>query len=64
MSMKALGLNAQDEGAHFYKSPDVNENFGQGNVDTAIEALAFSERYLKNIMYIYIMQQEMQYGMM
>ena len=47
MSMKALGLNAQDEGAHFYKSPDVNENFGQGNVDTAIEALAFSERYLK-----------------
>ena len=43
----STGINYQDEGAHFYKTPDRNENLGVGNQIKAIECIGYAYRHLR-----------------
>ncbi len=42
------GINYQDEGAHFYKSPDTSEPLGKGNSMNAIKCLEYASKHLEN----------------
>ncbi len=41
------GIRYQDEGAHFYKSPDTNENLGKGNTPEAKKCLGYAAEVIE-----------------
>lgn len=41
------GIRYQDEGAHFYKSPDVKENLGKGNIPEARRCLEYAANVIE-----------------
>lgn len=41
------GLHYQDEGAHFYKSPDTNENLGTGNTFEARRCIGYAAKVME-----------------
>lgn len=41
------GIRYQDEGAHFYKSPDVKENLGKGNIPEARRCLGYAANVIE-----------------